>query len=385
MHALKVLASGLLLTLTVLPGHGRGRIPGAQQPEEKQQRPQITVPCALGKVSLNLDGLDGDVDRAIMVAGVAVDDANVQAELAKVEPLQFVDLCPAVLADFPQVEAPGAPEAEQEVEQEPGDSGNVLFFSTDDEHGWLGVTLAEVTAEKVKELKLPAERGVLITEVQPDSPAAKAGLKAGDVITELSGLRIEGAAQFRRLVGEIPPGRQVALTVWRDGKAQTLAATLTGLRTSRHAGKHFAYAWPGGEWNVPMPTMPAMPAMPAMPIMPRKFFAPSTPRLGIDAEDLSGDFGKYFGAPDGEGVLVREVGAGTPAEKGGIKAGDVIIRVGGERVKTTSDLRAGLRAKRESKMVEVVVIRKGAEMKLSVEVEPVPPREGRRIARRIAV
>ena len=81
-----------------------------------------------------------------------------------------------------------------------------------------------------------------------------------------------------------------------------------------------------------------------------EIFAPRTPRLGIDAEDLSGELGKYFGAPDGEGVLVREVRSGSPAEKAGLKAGDVIIRVAGERVRTSSDLRANLRAKRESSL-----------------------------------
>src|SRR2546426_792502 len=90
----------------------------------------------------------------------------------------------------------------------------------------LGVETAEVNAEKTKELKLPAERGVLLTEIVPDSPAAKAGLKANDVVTEFNGQRVEGAAQFRRLIRETPAGRTVQLTVWRDGRSQTISVTL---------------------------------------------------------------------------------------------------------------------------------------------------------------
>src|SRR6202011_5919377 len=72
---------------------------------------------------------------------------------------------------------------------------------------WLGVETQEVTADNAKELKLPAERGVIVGRVTEDSPAAKAGLKEKDVITEVNGQRVEGAADFARMGHEIPPGR----------------------------------------------------------------------------------------------------------------------------------------------------------------------------------
>src|SRR2546427_632746 len=111
------------------------------------------------------------------------------------------------------------------------------------------------------------------------------------------------------------------------------------------------------------------------------------PRLGIDAEDLSGQLGSYFGAPDGEGVLVRDVTSGTPAEKAGLKAGDVIIKIDGERVRTVHELREKMRAKRENKTVSVSVIRKGTEMSFNVEVEqPRPSAERKKlISRRISI
>ena len=116
-----------------------------------------------------------------------------------------------------------------------------------------------------------------------------------------------------------------------------------------------------------------------------EIFGPGSPILGIDVEDVSGQLGVYFGVPEGEGVLVREVHSGSPAEKGGLNAGDVIIKVDGERVKTATDLRSKLRDKRDQKTVSVGVIRKGAEMSLKVGLElPRPPQHGH-IARRVVL
>ena len=91
---------------------------------------------------------------------------------------------------------------------------------------YLGVGVAEVSAERVKALKLKEERGVEITRVDDDSPALKAGLKAGDVVLDYNGQRIEGTEQFVRMVKETPEGRQVRLLISRDGNTQTLTATI---------------------------------------------------------------------------------------------------------------------------------------------------------------
>ncbi len=245
----------------------------------------------------------------------------------------------------------------------------------DSDRGWLGVGIAEVTAEKAKELKLPGVRGAVVTEVEANGPAAKAGLKANDVITEYNGQRVEGTAQLRRMIRETPAGRTAQLTVWRDGRAQNLSVELgnfpdpMGKMVQKHVPKefHFDFQMPEFGGNV--------------------FTMPRTPMLGIGAEDLSGQLGSYFGAPDGEGVLVTEVRSGTPAEKAGLKAGDVIIKVAGERVRTVSDLREKLREKREAKTVSLGVLRKGTEMSVNVELEqPKPPADRKRvISRRISI
>lgn len=246
---------------------------------------------------------------------------------------------------------------------------------------WLGIHTEEVTSAKAKELNLPAERGVLVASVTEDSPAAKAGLKAGDVITEFDGQRVEGALTLQRLVRETPVGRKVSFSIWRDGRAQSLTVEIGSRRAFRsHDGNAFFMGNP--DMNIQIPSIPAIAPLPNIAIgsLPglRLFGAPA---LGIDAEDLSGQLGNYFGAPDGEGVLVREVMPGLPAEKAGLKAGDVIIRVDGKRVKDASELRAALRdklskaaegadpEKSPAPAVDLTIIRSGKESVVRVEME----------------
>ena len=254
----------------------------------------------------------------------------------------------------------------------------------DDGPSWLGVEAREVTPENVKEWKLPAERGVVVGRVSPESPASKAGLKETDVITEVDGQRVEGSAQFRRMIREIPAGRTVQLTVWRDGRAQTVAATLAQAEQNHRAMLNavpggFAFRMP----NVEIPEMPdvevqEMPGMPNMDVDNGMMVLPfSRPRLGIDAEDISGQLGSYFGVPDGEGVLVRNVNAGSVAEKAGVKAGDVIINFNGDRIRSLGDLREKLAAKTDDKPAKLSVLRNKSEVTQTVDL-PAPAQKTKR-------
>jgi serine protease Do len=248
------------------------------------------------------------------------------------------------------------------------------MMSVEEGGGWLGVEINEVTPDKAKELRLSSERGVVVGEVEPDSPAAKAGLKANDVITQYDGQTVEGTVQFRRLVHETPSGRTVTLNIWRDGASQNISVEVgdrssfieTRVRGDMGDGGHaFAFA---------MPRMPNTPNMPNMGPDMMGMMDPRTPILGISAEDLSGQLGGYFGAPDGKGVLVREVRTGTPAEKAGLQAGDVIIKLDGKPIRTLQELREGLRSASGDKPVNIGILRKGSEMNVSATIEkPRPP------------
>jgi S1-C subfamily serine protease len=259
--------------------------------------------------------------------------------------------------------------------QEPDSARNLVEAVSDGDdvqvvlgHGgsWLGVGVSEVTTSKVKELKLPAERGALVGKIVPDSPAVKAGLKENDVILEINGTRVEGTEQFRRMIREIPAGRTAQLTVWRDGRSQTIAVTL-----AKSENKHalpLVGATPGA-FAFQMPDLPEVRELPDSGGMRTFAFSMSgRARLGIDAEDLDGDFGNYLGAPDGEGILVRNVFPDSPAAKAGIKAGDVIISLSGERIRSIGELREKMIAQKDAKSVKLGLLRNKNEMSVTVEL-----------------
>ena len=260
-----------------------------------------------------------------------------------------------------------APEAGVAVAP-PDEDGNQAFTLAfnDDGGSWLGIETQEVTSAKAKDLKLSAERGVVIGKVLEDSPASKAGLKDGDVITEINGQRVEGTTQFRRMIREIPAGRTLQLTIWRDGRSQSISATLGKMQENR---RQWSSATPQA-FTFRMPEMPEVAPLPDMPSMEwdNGGVLMNRPRLGIDAEDISGQLGSYFGAPDGEGVLVRDVNPGSAAEKAGVKAGDVITSLNGERIHGLAELRSKLAATGESKTAKLGVLRNKSSVTLDVEI-----------------
>jgi serine protease Do len=271
----------------------------------------------------------------------------------------------------PQVHVPQEP-SEQTPEALPAPPARSFSFSIDGGGSWLGVEPREVTGEKARELKLPAERGVLLGKIMTDSPASKAGLRENDVVTEINGQRVEGASQFHRMIREIPAGRTIQLTVWRDGRAQQISVTLG---KSENIQRDFAQAAPGA-FAFRMPDIPELPEIPDFRFDDGTIIMNSRPRLGIDAEDLSGQLGSFFGAPEGEGILVREVTSGSAAEKAGVKAGDVIVSLNGERMRSLGDLRGKLAGSSSDKPVDkpttvtLGVVRNHSQMTVTLELPP---------------
>lgn len=225
---------------------------------------------------------------------------------------------------------------------------------------YLGVDVAEIGAERAKALKLSEERGVELTRVAEDSPAAKAGLKAEDVVLEYNGQRVEGTAQFVRLVRETPVGRVVRLTISRGGTAQTVSATI-----GKHPGMKWAHADVERDFDRARKQLDRMRIM--IPDTPRAYMSWRTPALGIEGESLEGQLAEYFGVQSG--VLVRSVLKGTAAEKAGLKAGDVIQKVDDTKVTTPREISSAIRSLNEKKTFPVMVRRSQKELTLSVTVE----------------
>ena len=206
--------------------------------------------------------------------------------------------------------------------------------------------------------------GVVIEEVQPDSPADKAGLKRSDIIVEFDGEHGRSARQFGRLVQETPPGRTVKATVTREGQKKDVQITptegrepmtmfLNGDRLRERLGD-FAGRLPDmnfnfDNFNFDLPGMA------------------SGRQLGVTVDELTHQLADYFGARDG--VLVTSVTDGSAAARAGLKAGDVITSINGARVTSREDLVRGLRDATNEE-VSIGIVRDKKESTLKAKIEP---------------
>lgn len=224
---------------------------------------------------------------------------------------------------------------------------------------WLGVQTKDLTAEQARDLKLGDEYGALVDKVEPDSPAAKAGLQKGDVIVEFAGERVRSVAELTRLVRETPPGRPVEIRVRRNGAKETLNATIEPRKNG------FEPLFGEGE-NGRIGVWPKV----NVPDLNLNFGIFGGPRLGISVEELTPQLGDYFGVKDGKGVLVTEVSAGSAAEKAGLKAGDCIVRVNSTPIESADDIHRALSSKPgESQDVTLTVVRDRKELTLQAHLQ----------------
>jgi serine protease Do len=220
---------------------------------------------------------------------------------------------------------------------------------------YLGVDIADVSPERLGELKLKEEHGAEVTMVDRDAPAGKAGLQAHDVIVSLNGTAIDSAAQLRRMIKETPAGRVVNLGISRDGQPVTVKVQL--------ADRHKSMAWePKSEFKLDMPQIPNMPDfdLPVSVVVVHQ-----SARSGLLVENITSQLGDFFGVKDGNGVLVRSVEKGSRGEKCGFRAGDVVVKVNNQPVRDTSDFTHALRSS-SGTAAAVTVIREKREQTLTL-------------------
>jgi serine protease Do len=228
---------------------------------------------------------------------------------------------------------------------------------------YLGVDIADITSDRLGALKLKEEKGVEVTMVDQDAPAGKAGVKEHDVILDLNGTAIESKTQLHRMIHETPAGRVVTLGLSRDGQPMTIKVQLAD------RSKEFAHMgpkdwnWDSKNFHVEIPPMPNLPdfEVPNMGVV----YVHSSMRSGLMVENLTPQLGEFFGAKNGSGVLVRSVEKGSRADKAGLRAGDVIVRVADQPVHDTSDFTHALHD-HSAGSVSVSVIRDKREQTLTL-------------------
>jgi serine protease Do len=183
--------------------------------------------------------------------------------------------------------------------------------------GWLGVSIQEVNQDLAKEFGAPDTSGALVADVMEDSPAAKAGLERGDIITNFNGTGVKDPAHLRALVAETAPGTTVTLTIFRDKKSREITVTVAELP------KELAVAARSGKEG-------------------RGDHALAGVTVETYVPDRSGRQGR---ARAGGGVVVKDVEPNSPAERAGLRVGDIIREINRKPVRSAQDferLTAGL-------------------------------------------
>ena len=218
--------------------------------------------------------------------------------------------------------------------------------------GYIGIYMQELTDEVRAGLDLKGvSSGVLVSGVEEDGPADEAGLRDGDVVVSFNGDAVATPDELRSKVRAAEPGSQAKLGIVRDGKKETIELTL-GERSD------FRYSFRGmGE-----------------PEMARAFAVFGGPRLGIRAEELeSDDMASYFGVKPGAGLLVLGVDEGSAAEKAGLKAGDVVQTIDGEKVSSVGDIRDACHEMEAGDEFTIGVLRHGKTQELKATMEESSP------------
>jgi len=196
--------------------------------------------------------------------------------------------------------------------------------------GWLGAALQDLTPPLAASFKFKGTDGVLIGDAVPGGPAAKAGLREGDIVVDLNGTPIRDVIQLRTAIIALAPGAEANLIYFREGKSNTAKVRIE-----------------------------KQPRKPAAHEEPKEQPAPETD-IGLGADTLNPEIAQQLGLPAGQkGVVVAQVKPGGLAARGGLQPGDVIITVGGKPVSTVQELQQSLGDKEVAEGIRLQVLRGG--------------------------
>lgn len=226
--------------------------------------------------------------------------------------------------------------------------------------GYLGVDIADVDAEKAQVLKLKDVHGAVITLIDHDAPAGQIGLRVNDVVLQVDGQNIVTADQCRRILKDLPAGRKVTLEISRDGSLQSVTVVLVDRKAMEQS-----------VWHKLGTTSSGVPEMGILSgdTMPSGFHLPSfgsTLKVGALVEPLTTQMAAYLGVESG--LMVKQVARKSEAEKSGLRAFDVILRVGSDAIATSADWDRSLLAN-QGKPVQVTILRDKKQQTLTLQVD----------------
>ncbi len=228
-------------------------------------------------------------------------------------------------------------------------------------HAWLGVAGQTVDRDLAYDFDLPVKEGAYINDVLRDSPAEKAGLQEDDIVVAVDGDRVRDYDDLVDMIDDRKPGDEITLTVMRDDEKLELKATLD----SKPRSSRKTFQWYSDE-PIVIPKAPKVPSIPRMGKLYLSGFSGSY--IGVKMTELTEQLGEYFGVEKGRGVLITEVQEDSPAQKAGLKAGDVIIAVDGDKVRDFEDVIEAVEDKDEGEILTVTVMRDKGEKSFDVEV-----------------
>jgi serine protease Do len=253
-----------------------------------------------------------------------------------------------------------------------GEDGEVRVVGEEAEGAWLGVTLSGVDEEMAEEAGLRKAEGAMVQSVYDDTPAESAGLEAGDIIVEFDGEKVKDVGALVTLVHDHAPGDEVKIKARRDGKRKSFRVTL-GEREQSFTLKGDLHGGDGPH-RFFMKQMDAPHRIRGKACLPGKASwtfssdgMPGQAKLGVEIRDLEGELASYFPGTK-EGALVLSVIEDSAAEAAGLKAGDVIIKLGGETVDDAADLRAAVAEAAGEGELELVYYRQGKRRDTEVEI-----------------